>query len=63
MLPACRTLYRQKSFFPWTVAEWNAIPSVAVSSAMVETFKTINVPPPPYYHPTFLLSTYRTIVL
>ena len=38
-LPACRTLYRQKSFFPRTIAEWNALPLVAVSSATVEAFK------------------------
>ena len=39
-LPACRTTYRQQSFFPSTIVEWNALPSVAVTSATVEAFKT-----------------------
>ena len=26
LLPACRTQYRQKSFFPRTIVEWNALP-------------------------------------
>ena len=29
LLPACRTQYRQKSFFTRTVAEWNSLPPVA----------------------------------
>ena len=41
LLPACRTQYRQKSFFPRTIAEWNALPLVAVQSAMVEAFKNL----------------------
>ena len=39
LLPACRTQYRQKSFFQWTIVEWNALPPVAVQSATVEAFK------------------------
>ena len=36
LLPACRTQYRQKSFFPRTIVEWNALPPVAIQSATVE---------------------------
>ena len=37
-LPSCRTEYRKNSFFPRTVAEWNKLPTEAVSAATVGIF-------------------------
>ena len=39
-LPSCRTSYRQQSFFPRTIGEWNRLPAEAVLSATVEGFKS-----------------------
>ena len=39
LLPAYRTPYRQKSFFPLIIVEWNALPSVGDQSATVEAFR------------------------
>ena len=38
--PSCRTQYRQFSFFPRTIAEWNDLPSAAVLSTATEVFKS-----------------------
>ena len=35
----CRTLYRQSSFFPRTIREWNALPATAVLSKSLEEFR------------------------
>ena len=35
----CRTLYRQSSFFPRTIREWNALPASAVLSKSLEAFR------------------------
>ena len=35
----CRTLYRQSSFFPRTIREWNALPATAVLSKSLEAFR------------------------
>ena len=37
----------RNQFFPRTIVEWNALPSVTVQSAMVEAFKNQIYPPPP----------------
>ena len=39
-LPYCRTEYRKNSFFPRTVAEWNNLPTEAVTAATVGSFKS-----------------------
>ena len=38
-VPYCRTLYRQKSYFPRTTKEWNSLPPDIVSAATVESFR------------------------
>jgi hypothetical protein len=38
-IPSCRTDYRKFSFFPRTVAEWNALPDDAVQACSVEAFR------------------------
>ena len=38
-IPFCRALYRQKSFFPRTVREWNILPSDTLSAQSVDAFK------------------------
>jgi hypothetical protein len=37
-LPSSRTAYRQKSFFPRTIPEWNALPEAAVSAPSLDSF-------------------------
>ena len=39
-IPYCRTLYRQNSFFPRTIKEWNGLTLEAVSAGTVESFKS-----------------------
>lgn len=39
-LPACRTLYRQKSFFPRTIREWNDLPASVVLNSTLEGFRS-----------------------
>ena len=35
----CRTAYRQNSFFPKTIRDWNELPETAVTAETLETFK------------------------
>ena len=37
----CRTTYRQSSFFPRTIREWNALPAPVVLSGTLEAFKRL----------------------
>ncbi|KAK7087818.1 hypothetical protein V1264_021822 [Littorina saxatilis] len=39
-LPLCRTTYRQKSFFPRTIVDWNALPGEVALSPSLEAFKS-----------------------
>ena len=38
-IPSFRTEYRQKSFFPRTIPDWNALPDAAVEVSTVDAFK------------------------
>ena len=38
-VPSNRTEYRQKSFFPRTIPEWNALPDATVQASTVDAFK------------------------
>ena len=38
-IPSNRTEYRQKSFFPRTIPDWNALPNVTVHVSTVDAFK------------------------
>ncbi|XP_066287680.1 uncharacterized protein, partial [Branchiostoma lanceolatum] len=38
-IPFCRTAYRQFSFFPRTVAEWNSLPSEMVAAPSLASFR------------------------
>ncbi|KAL8590253.1 hypothetical protein ACOMHN_006369 [Nucella lapillus] len=39
-LPNCRTLYRQKSYFPRTISDWNSLPAEVALSPTLEGFKS-----------------------
>ena len=39
-LPQCRCNYRQKSYFPATIRDWNALPAEAALCDSVEAFKS-----------------------
>ena len=36
----CRTQYRQASFFPRTIRDWNELPETTVAADTLETFKS-----------------------
>lgn len=38
VVPRCRTLYRQQSFLPRTIKDWNDLPQDAVEATTVDTF-------------------------
>ena len=39
-IPSSRTSYRQKSFFPRTIPEWNLLPEAAASAPSLATFRS-----------------------
>ena len=39
-IPTCRTLYRQKTFFPRTIPEWNHLPEDVVAAETLDCFKS-----------------------
>ena len=39
-IPFCRTLYRQQSFYPRTIREWNVLPDHIWSAKSVDAFRT-----------------------
>ena len=39
-IPYCRTQYRQQSFFPSTIKDWNSLHPDAMSAGTVESFRT-----------------------
>ena len=60
-IPYCRTQYRQMSFFPRTIPEWNSLPQEIVAAKSLDCFKCPPVTrqttpplPPPLL---FLMST------
>jgi hypothetical protein len=38
-IPHCRTTYRQKSFFPRTIPEWNSLPESVVAAPSLQAFQ------------------------
>ena len=38
-IPSCRTLYRQMSFFPRTIPDWNGLPPETVTAESPDCFK------------------------
>ena len=39
-IPYCRTQYRQMSFFPRTIPEWNSLPQEIVAAKSLDCFKS-----------------------
>ncbi len=39
-VPSHRTLYRQKTFFPRTIPEWNSLPEDVASAPSLEDFRS-----------------------
>ena len=39
-IPSCRTQYRQMSFFPRTILDWNGLPQEAVMAESLDSFKS-----------------------
>jgi len=39
-IPSCRTQYRQMSFFPRTIPDWNRLPQEIVTAKSLDTFKS-----------------------
>ena len=39
-IPYCRTQYRQMSFFPQTIPEWNSLPQEIVATKSLDCFKS-----------------------
>ena len=62
-IPTCTTLYRQMTFFPRTIPEWNKLPQEVVTAKSLDCFKSrlashlqkANLPAPllpPSFHPS-----------
>ena len=45
-VPSCRTQYRQTSFFPRTLPDWNGLPQEVVTAESLDCFKLAPVTPP-----------------
>ena len=40
IIPSCRTQYKQMSFFPRTMPEWNSLPHEIVATKSLDCFKS-----------------------